>query len=101
MTPDDKALFDRACEVVFHAQECPARQAADALCECDAVKFLSDLEARFDGECEAARLARIGLACRAVAEIVFVHMSDRERADRLSTALVNLVRTVEGRKVAL
>ena len=40
-----KALYERACDLVHHETDCPARGRGDEYCKCDAVPFLNDFEA--------------------------------------------------------
>lgn len=40
-----KALYERACDLVHHEADCPARGRGDEYCKCDAVPFLNDFEA--------------------------------------------------------
>ena len=86
---EEHPLMLRAYEVVHHEEGCPSIGRGDEVCQCDAVPFLNDLRAAL-AEPQTARGAQIGLACGAVADAVFYHVSDRNHRSKLSNALVDL-----------
>ena len=84
-------LMLRAYELVHHEEGCPAiGGSGDKDCRCDAVPFLDDLRTALATP-EAAHGAQIGLACGAVADAVFYHVSDRNHRSKLANALVDLM----------
>lgn len=86
----EHALMMRAYELVHHEDGCPSiGGAGDKDCRCDAVPFLNDLRNAL-AEPQTAHAAQIGLACGAVADAVFYHVSDRNHRSKLGSALVDL-----------